>query len=86
MDDGGIVDEDVQRPERLAALERAIPIALLAHVHLQERRSAPELLREGLARILEHVAEHDLRPVLHEEPHRRLAESAGTASDQGHLA
>ena len=87
LHDPGVVDEDVDGPERrLGVGDEAVEGGAVGHVERERDGAAAELLRRRLRGLVVEVADRDLHALAHEGPGGRLADAAGAAGDERDLA
>ncbi len=84
--DRSIVDEHAERTAFQCRRDGAIPVGLLAHVHVKEARGGAELGCKRLALVVEDVPDHDLRTLFDEAAHRRLAKPTSTPRNNRDLS
>jgi len=83
VNDAGVVQQYVDPTKTVQRLrDEARPAVLLAHVVVEVDRDVSQRRGDGLAGVVEDVAEHDLGPFRREEPGRRLALTARRAGDE----
>ena len=61
--DAGVVDQAVQAAHGLGGFDRCVPVFFLGDIVMQVDRAVAELRRQGLAGVVEHVADDDSRPL-----------------------
>ena len=83
--DPGVVDQAVQAAELLGGLNGAGPIGFRGHIVPNESRGRPELSRKLLTLIVQHVADHHLRTLRHQQAGLRRALAARPAAHEHHL-
>src|SRR5262249_21133353 len=70
----------------LCERDRRLPARFVAHVEVRVPSGIADVLGHHLAEVVEHVAEHDARTLLSEEPRFGLTLSPCRTGDQCHLA
>ena len=83
--DSGIVDQAVQAAELLGGFDGAGPIGFRGHVVPDEGCSRPKLDSQGLALIVQHVADHHLRTLGYQQAGLRGTLAARPAAHEHHL-
>src|SRR5262249_29897615 len=86
-EDGGIVDEDIDAAELLLGPgDDFLPALLGGDVVLDEQRVVTDLGGDGVAVLLVEIGEHDPGALLHQQGGVALADAAGAARHDCHLA
>ena len=83
--DPGVVDQAVQAAELLGGFDGAGPIGFRGHIVPDEGRGRPELDRQRLALIVQHVADHHLRTLRYQQAGLRGTLAARPAAHEHHL-
>ena len=82
MGDAGVVHEHVESRRRSTwRVSTASPVVLAGDVEVEVAGVVAELLGDELAVLVEHVAQHDLRPLGHEQPGLGRALAPGAAPE-----
>ena len=86
-EDAGVVDQHVDVAELLAAgVDDGGPVRFAGHVVMAVDGRVAEVLGDGLALLVEHVAEDDLGAFGDEQPGFGFSLTSGRSADQGHFA
>ena len=87
LQDAGVVHQDVDLAEaRFGLGDHLVPSGFFAHVVVAVDDRIADVSRDGLAEVVEHIAEHDLGPLGREQAHLGFALAPCSAADDGNFA